>query len=516
MGDKILRIKIRKGGHTGAMHYPVRFILFLCLINISYGCLLHEPRPPAQDDLSKMDPKAVIEREKYVKPPGPPPFSEKSMPANKGLTADTKLYSMIFNNAALSDVLGAVTNDTDLNLSIESEIDLEKTVTVRLKNVTLEEALDMVVVKGAGYAWKIEKGCLNIQRFEQLIYHLDYLDMPGQVDIEVGGDMLASSVEDAGVTGKYRIRAQQSRESVGVWSAIRLSLEELKSEEGVLRINRKAGIIYMEDKPKRIGSMVRYLDSLSESICRQVFIEASILEVRLSDTCKYGIDWSTLEVDFVVNSDSLKRKLPDNLNIGLNSGSVVLADESSVNATLDFLRTQGDITVLSNPHLSVMNGQSAVMTVGYQFPYGDIDGVDRDTETGVITYGTSIKRAILGLQLGITPQISANGIVTLHIVPTITRIQREEQVEIPTTTTETQSISNPVIDLQELVTTVRVREGRTVVLAGLISQSRDIKDEGLPWLGSVPLLGYLFKHREETTANRELVIFITPHIKEII
>ena len=61
-----------------------------------------------------------------------------------------------------------------------------------------------------------------------------------------------------------------------------------------------------------------------------------------------------------------------------------------------------------------------------------VDGVDRDAETGVITYGTSIKRSILGLQLRITPHISKDGVVSLNIIPTITRIQGEERVELPT------------------------------------------------------------------------------------
>lgn len=155
------------------------------------------------------------------------------------------------------------------------------------------------------------------------------------------------------------------------------------------------------------------------------------------------------------------------------------------------------------------------MTVGFQFPYGDVSGVDRDPETGVVTFGTTIKRAVLGLQLGITPQISRDGIVTLHIVPTITRIQREEQVELPTSTTTTQSISNPVIDLQELATTVRVREGDSVVLAGLISQIKTLDHEGLPLLSRIPLLKYFFKHMEQTRESRELVIFITPYIREV-
>ncbi|MDY6972215.1 MAG: hypothetical protein SV775_07780 [Thermodesulfobacteriota bacterium] len=488
--------------------------LSLAFCYIFYGCSITEPRPVVLEELDNMDPKALMDRERYIAPPGPPPFSEKLGPVTRGMKRATRLYSLTFKNAPLGEVINAITIDTDSNLSVESGVDLGRPVTVRLTNVTFREALEMVVVKGAGYAWKMEEGCLYIARFEERLYHLDYLDLTGETEIEVGGDMLASSVEDAGVTGKFQVKASRTMKNNDVWSGVQKALEGLKSEDGILQIDRNAGIICMADTPKRIASMVRFLDSLSESLHRQVIIQARILEVSLDDAVTYGIDWSNLEVAFEINSDSWKKKLPDNIDIDFNSGSIVLADESSVSATLDFLQTQGDVTVLSNPHMSVMNGQSAVMTVGYQFPYGDIDGVDRDTDTGLISYGTSIKRAILGLQLGITPQISGNGFVTLHIVPTITRIQRQEQVDIPTASTETQTISNPVIDLQELLTTVRVREGQTVILAGLISQVRNLNHEGLPWLSAVPFLGYLFRHMEEARESRELVILVTPYIKK--
>jgi hypothetical protein len=79
-----------------------------------------------------------------------------------------------------------------------------------------------------------------------------------------------------------------------------------------------------------------------------------------------------------------------------------------------------------------MNGQSAVFTVGFQFPFGDIEGVDENFETNTVTFRSTIKRAILGLQLGLTPQISKDGIISLLIVPTITRIKDEVEVELPT------------------------------------------------------------------------------------
>ena len=182
---------------------------------------------------------------------------------------------------------------------------------------------------------------------------------------------------------------------------------------------------------------------------------------------------------------------------------------------MDFLRTQGEVSVVSNPHLALMNGRSALLTVGFQFPYGDIDGVDRDEETNVITFGTSIKRAILGLQFGISVQITTDGIVTMNIVPTITRIQEEADVELPTSATSVQTIKNPIIDLQELSTTVRVREGNTVVLAGLISQVKDQEHEGVTGLASLPLVGGWFKHVDDSVQTRELVIFITPHVRTL-
>jgi len=487
------------------------FISFLCFIFLS-GCALPEPRPVTDKGMDAIHPDTIIQKEKILPPPGPPPFSEKLEPVTRGLMQETKLYTLIFNNAPFGEVVRAITKDTDLNLSIESDIDLSKPVTVQLKRVTFKEALDMVVVKGAGYVWKLAEGNLNIKRFEERIYHLDYLDLSGETNIEVGGDMLASGVAGAGVTGKYQVKTTRPVEITDVWTALQKDLEELKSKEGTLRVNRSAGIIYMADTPKRIATMVQFLDSLSESLHRQVFLEAKIMEVKLNDTYRYGIDWASMNIGFTSGSS----KLPDNLSINFNSGgTIALANQSSLNFILDFLRTQGDVSVLSNPHLSVMNGRSAVMTVGFQFPYGDVTGVDRDPATGIITFGTSIKRTVLGLQLGITPQISGDGIVTLHIVPTITRIQGEEKVELPTAVNTTQTISNPIIDLQELATTVRVRTGDSVVLAGLISQVKQLSHEGLPLLSKIPVLGYLFKKAQDQNESRELVIFITPYIKKI-
>ncbi len=475
------------------------------------GCAVTPPRQPLKEIVDRDAIKAALKRETPPAPPGPPPFSQMILPRTAELDLPETLYSMTLNDVPLTAAIEAVMQGSQLNLSVESDVDLSRRVTVHLKQATFAEAMDMLVKNGAGYAWIVEEEVLYVRTFMERIYSFDYLDMPGETDIQVGGDMLASSVEEAGVSGKYVIKSSKTSETSDAWSAIDATLATLKSEAGIVRINRNGGLIYMADTPRRVAAMVRFLDALHESLTRQVFIEAKIMEVRLKDNTQLGIDWSAVNAAFTSGSGFFV----DSFGLNINGGSTLtLADQSSLSAVVDFLRTQGEVSVVSNPHLSLMNGRSALLTVGFQFPYGDIDGIDRDDDTGITTFGTSIKRAVLGLQFGISVQIATDATVTMNIVPTITRIQEETEVELPTSAFSVQTITNPIIDLQELSTTVRVRGGNTVVLAGLISQVKDTVHESLPILGDLPLVGGWFKHVDDTVQSRELVIFITPHVQD--
>jgi MSHA type pilus biogenesis protein MshL len=475
------------------------------------GCSTYTTRPPVVDEVDKVSPKSIIDDEKQALLPGPPSLPEQVAPVTRGIKPEVRLISMAFQNAPLGDVLRAITLDSRLNLSVESDVDLSRPVTVQTKNILFEEALEMVIGLGAGYAWSITGDTLYIQQFEERVYHLDYLDMPGETEIEVGGDMLATSVEAAGISGKYQIKSKLDKTQTDFWAGLAEAIEGMKSEKGMLRINRNTGVIFMRDTPKRIASMVRFLDSLADSLNRQVFIEAKVFEVVLNDNAQYGIDWTKFDIHFKKDLGFL----PESFNLNINNGgTLVLDNKDSFSGVLDYLETQGDVSVVSNPHLSVMNGKSSLLTVGYQLPFGDISGVDVDPNTGRVTYRTSIKRAILGLQLGITTHISSEGIVTLNIVPTLTRLQGEAKVELPTSATTIQSVANPIINLQELSTTVRVREGNAIVLGGLISQMREANHQGLPWVSQFPFFKFLFKHMDDKKENRELVIFITPHIRK--
>ena len=143
------------------------------------GCATPDPHTPSLSELERIQPKELIKKQTVVKAPEPVPFVEKMEPITKDVVEETRLYSLLFENAALGDILSALLADTEHNLSIESGVDLSRPITVRMKNVTLQEALDMVVVRGSGYAWNSEGGFLHIKRFEEKIYHFDYLDIGG-------------------------------------------------------------------------------------------------------------------------------------------------------------------------------------------------------------------------------------------------------------------------------------------------------------------------------------------------
>ncbi|HHE74389.1 MAG TPA: hypothetical protein ENL37_04805, partial [Desulfobacteraceae bacterium] len=298
----------------------VWFVIILFMVGTVMGCSVHEPRPVELENMDDIQPNEIIKEEKPGVTPRSLVIKEKLAPIVQDMQQDIRIYSGVFGDVALAEVLKVITRDSHLNLSVESDVDLDRRITAHLQQATLTEALDMVVVDGAGYAWKIEGDNLFIKVFEERIYQFDYLDMAGETDIEIGGDMLASSVEQSGVSGKFQIKANRDVKITDVWANIQETLDMLKSEDGIVRINRNAGIIYMRDRPGKVASIVRFLDSLMEALHRQVFIEAKIMEVRLKQENSYGIDWSNVSIAFTDSGDILT----DVFSLSVNGGSSIV------------------------------------------------------------------------------------------------------------------------------------------------------------------------------------------------
>jgi len=180
---------------------------------------------------------------------------------------------------------------------------------------------------------------------------------------------------------------------------------------------------------------------------------------------------------------------------------------------LDLLGTQGNTNVLSAPRLNVLNNQTALISVGRAIPFleWELRTVGTATTTGATVFEPvpTVSRVQAGVTLGVTPQINPEGITTLHIVPIVTDL-----VEYQTFTFEDNTWEVPVIDIRETDTMVRVPNGTTVVIGGLIQDKGSDNVTKIPFLGDVPGLGKLFSNQIRSSKKVELVILLTPTIVE--
>jgi MSHA biogenesis protein MshL len=183
--------------------------------------------------------------------------------------------------------------------------------------------------------------------------------------------------------------------------------------------------------------------------------------------------------------------------IGAPGTDVALSD------VVQAISEQGDVKVLSSPTISTLNNQKAIIRVANQ----DVFFI-----TGAVATQTTVTQTIqpmtidVGIILDVTPQIAEDGTIIMNIHPSIT----EKTGDKPSPDGKT---TFPLLSVRETDTTVRVKDGQTIVIAGLMQEKKDQTVIGVPLLKSIPLLGGLFRYKTENKRNSELVIMITPTLQ---
>jgi type II secretory pathway component GspD/PulD (secretin) len=174
---------------------------------------------------------------------------------------------------------------------------------------------------------------------------------------------------------------------------------------------------------------------------------------------------------------------------------------------LDLLQAEGKLRTLSRPSVSTLNNQKAIIKVA-------TDDVFFETNTVLTAQGIAqtnvISRSVtIGVVLSVTPQIASDGYIIMDVHPTVT-----DSTSVRTFEAGGVSASRPVVDVRETNTVLRVKDGESIVIAGLVQRKSDRRVRKVPWLGSIPVLGVLFQQVKESSENTELVIKITPRIVE--
>ncbi len=300
-------------------------------------------------------------------------------------------------------------------------------------------------------------------------------------------------------------------------------------------INPLAGTVTVMATARQQDYIQHYIDGVMASVQRQVLIEATIVEVALSDNFKAGVDWSRLGSNGGLSGFTLRQNLTGTSNLLLptnvvGAGASVLSTPAfilgynntnspigNIAASISWLQTFGDTKVLSSPKIMALNNQSALLKVVDNTVYFKVEvtAATLSSSGSVIspaTYTTVPQNVSVGMVLSVTPQINENGNVSLSVRPTISRIINF--VNDPNPALAAAGVSNPVPEIQvrEMESVLQVDSGKTVVLGGLMQDEVQNQDKNVPGLAKLPWIGKFFQTKNDTRKKTELVIFLRPTV----
>ena len=286
--------------------------------------------------------------------------------------------------------------------------------------------------------------------------------------------------------------------------------------------NPEGGLLSVRATSRQHEKVQEFLDIIMSTAKRQVLIEATIIEVKLSDQYQQGINWARINNNGKLGQGQVgTTPLPSGVAPNGSAGIFIFDYANpttrfgNITATIQLLESFGKVKVLSSPKISVLNNQTALLKVVDNSIFFTLKVTPAVlTSTGTIatpaTYESKVETVPVGFVMSVTPQISSEDEVTLNVRPTITRIV--DYVEDPNPELSKQNVKSrvPVIQAREMESILKVQSGQVAVMGGLMQDSVDNKKDSIPLIGSVPVLGNLFSYRNETASKTELVIFLRP------
>ena len=475
----------------------------------------------------------------------------------------------------LWDIVKRLANLKGMSVSWASDVDQTLLVDVNIKaDDNFFDALDNLL-RQVDYFHEVQGNTIIIKYRETRRFYISLPNMKGSYTTTVGGNFLTDREAANGTEGTVKITSDDNQ--FDIWKNIQENMDiimkewtttaetkaetETKAEDDtttgegkekstvkVTRMRSNSGSYYTIDRsvgmitvtaPRPILEKVdEYLKNLKRELYRQVVIEAKIIEVYLQDNSKIGLDWSQVLKNFSINglvqfgtgdsiAGSLGQVYPqenfDRAGLtppigGQGDDRIPFLSKVSLASTpftvvLNALNEQGDAKVLSNPKLTVLNGQPALLSVGKDIAYIKTVSKNIDSGTGTIstvTYTAEVDNVVEGVSLGVMASIIDDDSVVLHLTPITTDLINDtiEYREFG----DGLEVGLPRVGIREMSTTVQVDNGEMLIIGGLIDSIEGKTEDFAPILGDIPIIRYLFGVEEKRKEKRELVILLTPRV----
>ena len=387
----------------------------------------------------------------------------------------TRLVSLDAEDAYLPSVLKILAEKGDLNIITGPGVTGGR-ISIHMKDVPIDQAVNLVV-RAAGLAYERIGNSILVADSRSLkeetglssyVVELKYAD--------------ADDVKDA-----------------------------LKSLSQDIQVDKTGNRLIVVTSPRvisEIEEVVRVMDVPAQ----QVMLEARIVEVSTTAAKQLGIDWDELNQQTAIivegtPAPSAPGVIPEELPYITSTPGTrdwyklrdVSRQAKAFKIALDLLLRDGNARVLANPKIATLNGREATMLVGSRIPF---------VTTGTVFAGggaapvQTIQREEVGIKLKITPLINADGYITTVINPEVSSIQGFTGA----------NNDLPIVSTRQATTTVRLKDGNSVIIGGLLSEEKTTNITRVPLLGYIPGFGALFQHHSVTSDKKDLVIEVTPHI----
>ncbi len=515
---------------------PPLALLGAALALLLSGCGASYKPEPSQGHLS-----AAAEPEQAA--PGaqiPEPVTSAPYLPEPQVQPKLETYTVVVNRVPLRELLFALARDAELNIDIVGEIDGR--ITLNAIDQTLLRILDRIALQ-APIRYELRDDYLVISADDPYLhaYQVDYLNMTrrstSRVDLATQVGSISVDIEGGGGGGGGTNNSQTQLENssdnlfwdslVGNVAAMLGMTSEAATQgreggEPVLLVNRETGYLSARATQRQHVEIRSFLDKIMHSARRQVLIEATVVEVALSDNYQAGIDWSVIQddgsgLDFI---QSLTGSTAAAANTAVPNALFTFNDPSSdlgrVTATLKALEIFGDVRILSSPKIIAMNNQTSVLKVVDNRVYFtvDIERDERENGDQEITVESEIHTVPVGFVMNVTPFISEAQEVILNVRPTISRILGF--VSDPNPLLAQNGVENliPEIQVREMESLLRVSSGQVAMIGGLMQDRIDNESTGIPLLSALPLVGRIFSFDSEQLEKTELLVFLRPTVVE--
>ena len=439
------------------------------------------------------------------------------------LSAEPRLrrFNIAASEVEAGSFFNALASQHGISIAVHPEV--RGTISLNLRQVTLADTL-AAISRLYGYGIERQGGVYQVypNGVRTRTFSVNYLMLSrnGQSQTAISGSSLSNGEDGGNSAGNSSTRINTESNN-DFWSDLESALGRLigNKDDRVVVTNPQAGLVSVRAAPDELALVEDFLSRAERQLKRQVILEARIIEVELNDGFEQGIEWNNLTAD----SNSGQRatgQSPGGLNDYpgflspianlLGGGAVFGYTDGNFDVVVNLLQTQGEVNTLSNPRVTTSNNQKAVIKVGTDEYFVTNFTLNTTTSNGVSEQSPDIELSpfFSGISLDVTPQISDDNKVLLHIHPTVSEVtDGDKQIDFGSGLVTLPLARSTV---RESDTIVEARSGEMIIIGGLMQEKQSEQNSAVPLLSQIPILGNLFKNRNLGSKKSELVIMLRP------